>query len=233
MNKVKVKLEKYLLILNIALKAILENKVRSMLTALGIIFGVAAVISMLAIGNGAKKEVLDQMKLVGVNNIVITPRLIRADKNSSADSDQADNDLAKANLSSGINLEEADAIKSIPTVDRVSPEVSNETIIIYQNKSIQGDFTGITEDFFKVYGLTIVQGQSFSEKHYGNGEQVCIIGHKIKSRLFPAETAVGKQVKCGDVWLRVIGVLENRGMSAGDGRNLGIDDFNMSVYAPI
>ncbi len=230
MNKFKLKWDKYLLVLSIASKAILENKVRSLLTALGIIFGVAAVISMLAIGNGAKKEVLDQMKLVGVNNIVITPRLIRP---SDTDDEAQENDLAKAKLSPGLNLKEAAAMKEIiPTIERVSPEVTNETIVIYENKSIAGDFTGVTPDFFEVYGLDLNQGQLFDEKHYEYGEQVCIIGHKIKSRLFPTEEAIGKQIKCGDVWLRVIGVLKSRGIGSGDG-NLGIDDFNMNVYAPI
>lgn len=233
MNRYKMKLEKYSLVLSIALKAILENKVRSLLTALGIIFGVAAVISMLAIGNGAKKEVLDQMKLVGVNNIVITPRLIRSDDNSSTETEGQEDDLAKAKLSPGLNIEEADAIKKIiPTIVRVSPEVTNETIVVYANKSIAGDFTGVTADFFEVYGLDLNQGQFFNEKHYQYGEQVCIIGHKIKSRLFPTEDAIGKQIKCGDVWLRVIGILKSRGIGSGDG-NLGIDDFNMNVYAPI
>lgn len=67
-------LQRKLYILNIALEAVFANKFRSMLTALGIIFGVAAVIAMLAIGNGAQQEILDQMKLVGVNNIIIMPR---------------------------------------------------------------------------------------------------------------------------------------------------------------
>lgn len=234
MNKYKLKLAKYLLVLTIATKAILENKIRSLLTALGIIFGVAAVISMLAIGNGAKKEVLDQMKLVGVNNIVITPRLIKANETTSSEEEtQGENDLAKAKLSPGLNLKEADAIKRIiPTIVRVSPEVTNETIVVYDNKSIAGDFTGVTADFFEVYGLELNQGQFFDEKHYQYGEQVCIIGHKIKSRLFPTEDAIGKQIKCGDVWLRVIGVLKSRGIGSGD-NNLGIDDFNMNVYAPI
>lgn len=231
MNKFKLKWDKYLLVLSIASKAIFENKVRSLLTALGIIFGVAAVISMLAIGNGAKKEVLDQMKLVGVNNIVITPRLIAPTE--TAEGEGQENDLAKAKLSAGLNLKEAAAMKEIiPTIERVSPEVTNETIVIYENKSIAGDFTGVTPDFFEVYGLDLNQGQLFDEKHYKNGEQVCIIGHKIKSRLFPTEEAIGKQIKCGDVWLRVIGVLKSRGIGSGDG-NLGIDDFNMNVYAPI
>ncbi|MBN1650240.1 MAG: ABC transporter permease, partial [Bacteroidales bacterium] len=230
MNRIKLKLEKYTLILNIASKALFENKVRSLLTALGIIFGVAAVISMLAIGNGAKKEVLDQMKLVGVNNIVITPRLIRDTETSSTEEEnQGENDLAKAKLSPGLNLEEAAGMKKIiPTIVRVSPEVTNETIVVYANKSIAGDFTGVTPDFFEVYGLELNQGQFFSDKHYQNGEQVCIIGHKIKSRLFPTESGIGKQIKCGDVWLKVIGVLNSRGIGSGDG-NLGIDDFNMNV----
>ena len=235
MKKFRLKMDKYILVLGIASKAILENKIRSLLTALGIIFGVAAVISMLAIGNGAKKEVLDQMKLVGVNNIVITPRLIRPSENSSTESeDEQENDLAKAKLSQGLNLKEVAAMKKIiPTIVRVSPEVTNETIVVYENKSIAGDFTGITPDFFEVYGLDLNNGQFFSQKHYRYGEQVCIIGHKIKSRLFPTEEAVGKQIKCGDVWLTVIGVLKSRGVGAGNERNLGIDDFNMNVYAPI
>ncbi len=235
MKKLKMKLDTYALVLSISTKAILENKVRSLLTALGIIFGVAAVISMLAIGNGAKQEVLNQMKLVGVNNIVISPRLIKPAENTdnSTDSPQK-NDLAKAKLSSGLNLKEALAIKNIiPTVVHISPEVSNETMVIYKNKSIAADFTGITADFFEVYGLELNQGQSFNAEHYKYGKQVCIIGYKIKSRLFPTENPIGKQIKCGDIWLRVVGVLKNRGMSAGDGRNLGIDDFNMNVYAPI
>jgi putative ABC transport system permease protein len=235
MKKIKMKLNTYALVLSISTKAILENKVRSLLTALGIIFGVAAVISMLAIGNGAKQEVLNQMKLVGVNNIVISPRLIKPDENTDNSTDNPqENDLAKAKLSSGLNLKEALAIKKIiPTVVHISPEVSNETMVIYNNKSIAADFTGITADFFKVYGLEMNQGQSFNEEHYKYGEQVCVIGYKIKSRLFPTENPIGKQIKCGDIWLRVVGVLKNRGMSAGDGRNLGIDDFNMNVYAPI
>ena len=66
--------ERYIYIFNIALEAVFLNKFRSVLTAMGIIFGVAAVISMMAIGAGAKQEILDQMKLVGVNNILIEPK---------------------------------------------------------------------------------------------------------------------------------------------------------------
>ncbi len=107
------KFDKYILSFQIALGAVFDNKIRSILTALGIIFGVAAVISMLAIGSGAKKEVLDQMKLVGVNNIVITPIYEEANSNedSSNDDSEANEQKSKQKLSRGLNLQEAISIK--------------------------------------------------------------------------------------------------------------------------
>jgi putative ABC transport system permease protein len=89
-------LERYKYIFNIALEAVFLNKFRSVLTALGIIFGVAAVITMMAIGNGAKKEILDQIKLVGVNNIVITPILEKGgNKNSNSEDEGSGQKLQK------------------------------------------------------------------------------------------------------------------------------------------
>ena len=134
MNKIKLKLDKYALVLRIAAKAILENKVRSLLTALGIIFGVAAVISMLAIGNGAKKEVLDQMKLVGVNNIVITPRLIRPSENAAAseDNNQQD-DLAKVRILGSEKKRICDIIKD-------SEFITNCEFALFQNTAMEFDY---------------------------------------------------------------------------------------------
>ena len=93
--------ERYKYILNIALEAVFINKVRSILTALGIIFGVAAVIAMMAIGNGAQKEILDQMKLVGVNNIIITP--ITEKTNASAKKDETSTTQTQDQQSSKVN----------------------------------------------------------------------------------------------------------------------------------
>ena len=234
----KYKWDKYLLSLQIALRAVFDNKFRSFLTALGIIFGVAAVISMLAIGSGAKKEVLDQMKLVGVNNIVITPH-IEEDKNTNSSSDQSDDEQAedeksKEKLSQGLTLEEAYSIRNIiPGVEKVSPEVINQTSIIFNDKSVKGTFTGVTHDYFDIYSLELDHGSYFNDYQYKHAKQVCLIGHNIKSRLFPTEDAIGKQIKCGDIWLTIIGVLKSHG-SAGDQMSaLKLNDFNMNVYAPL
>jgi len=237
---VKLKLDKYILSLQIAIGAVFDNKIRSFLTALGIIFGVAAVISMLAIGSGAKKEVLDQMKLVGVNNIVITPNLPAQNESSEESDEDEDSDSesegekSKEKLSRGLNLQEAFAIKNIiPGVERVSPEVINQTQIIYNGKGVKGTFTGVTEDYFDIYNLELQKGHLFGDLHYENAKQVCVIGHNIKSRLFPTEDAIGKEIKCGDIWLTVVGVLESRGSGGEQMSDLKLSDFNMNVYAPL
>ena len=170
-------MERYIQILVIALEAVLANKFRSVLTALGIIFGVAAVITMMAIGNGAKQEILEQIKMVGVNNIVITPII---DFSSNSDEEEEGKTL-KRKFSPGLTLKDAQSIKDIiPTVVRVSPEVTYDTYIIKDGKRSSAVLNGVTPDFFKVYNLSIQEGQMFNQKQLENGSPVCIIGPSIK-----------------------------------------------------
>jgi len=226
--------EKYRLNITIALEAVMGNKIRTILTALGIIFGVAAVIAMLAIGNGAKKELLDQMKLVGVNNIIITPKLNKDNSvNDDSDKDAKENSV-KAELSKGLSLMDAKAIKRIlTTVKTISPEVVSEQSIVYKKNRTQGEFTGIGESFFSLYNLELEKGRFFNQYHYQEGQQVCIIGYNLAVKLFPTENPINKDVKCGGLWLKVIGVLKSRAIDKGQMSSLQIDNFNLNVYAPI
>ena len=233
-------LERYKYIFNIALEAVFLNKFRSVLTALGIIFGVAAVITMMAIGNGAEKAILDQMKLVGVNNILIAPKSENK-KNSSAKTGQEDSQAAENNsekidnkISSGLTLLDAEGIKAIiPTVSKVSPEVNYQTDILKDGVKASANFSGVTPDFFQVFALDLQEGLMFNEEQLKFGKAVCIIGPSIKSKFFPAESAVGKDIKCGPIWLQVIGVLKKRDVTQSSIDNLGISDYNNSIYAPI
>ncbi|MDZ7607505.1 MAG: ABC transporter permease [Cyclobacteriaceae bacterium] len=113
---------------NIALEAVMANKLRSLLTGLGIIFGVAAVIAMMAIGSGAQEEILEQIKLVGVNNIVITPIVKQEEKQLDAsESDEG----AEKNLSQGLSLYDTRSIERIvPGIEKLSPEIIIETYLI-------------------------------------------------------------------------------------------------------
>ncbi len=229
--------ERYKYILNIALEAVFLNKFRSMLTALGIIFGVAAVIAMMAIGNGAKKEILDQMKLVGVNNIIITPKAEKSkgqenkDNSSSQSGDQKQKTEGK--YSPGLTMKDAESIKEfLPSVEKVSPEVIYETDVIKDGKRSTTKLTGVTPAFFSVFNLEVSQGNMFNEEQLREGKAVCIIGPAVKSRFFPKENAIGKEIKCGFIWLNVIGVLRSREVSQST-VDLGISDYNNTIYAPI
>lgn len=223
--------ERYIHILNIAMEAVITNRFRSMLTALGIIFGVAAVISMLAIGSGAQQEILDQIKLVGVNNIVITPT---TDLESGSSGEEGQDAKLKQKFSPGLTLKDARSIQSIiPTVSRVSPEVVYETYILKDGKQKQAKLTGVATDFFEIYNLTLSKGTLFNEYHISEASPVCIIGPSIKSRFFPKEDPINKYIKCGNIWLKVIGILENRIVSEGTSENLGISDYSNTIYAPI
>ncbi len=225
-------MERYIQILIIASEAVMANKFRSILTALGIIFGVAAVITMMSIGNGARQEILDQMKMVGVNNIVITPIIDYSAQDNSEDEEAGKS--AKNKYSPGLTLKDAESIKKIiPTIKRVSPEVSYETEILKDGKSSSAVLNGVTDDFFAVYNLNVQEGSKFSASQYKEGSPVCIIGPSIKARFFPQENPIGKTIKCGQIWLTVIGILETQKFNQSTSKDLGISDYNENIYAPL
>ena len=231
--------ERYQYIFNIALEAVFLNKFRSMLTALGIIFGVAAVISMMAIGNGAQKEILDQMKLVGVNNIIITPKIEKNKGSSSQSNDQSSSsssssDKNKGKFSPGLSLKDAESIREmIPTVQRVSPVDIYEADVIREAVRYSTKISGVTPDFFDLFNIDLQQGEMFNTEELKDGKAVCIIGSTIQSKFFPNGSAIGQEIKCGRLWLKVIGVLRKKEVNQSTMENLGISDYNNSVFAPI
>lgn len=222
--------------LKIAFEAVLVNKVRTFLTALGIIFGVAAVISMLAIGNGAKKQILEQMKMIGVNNIIVKAKEIelKVGQNEEEQSKSDEDEKSKENLSAGLSIFEAYSIKKIiPTVQHVSVESKNELSVMYMGLHTQANLTGVNEDFFHVFSLELEKGKYITDTDNVNSARICVLGHNIKNKLFPTSDAIGKDVKCGNIWYKVVGVLEQRGEGSSIGDDVGVNNFDMAVYIPI
>ena len=214
----------------IALEALISNRMRSLLTALGIIFGVAAVIAMLAIGNGTQQELNEQMKLVGVNNIVITP--VVEQKEEAVNTEDAANEKEK--FSPGLRLQDAEAIKEvIPNIQKISPEIILDTYIINNGIRRSAKLVGVEPVYFEIFNFDLSDGKMFNDKQMEAGSPVCIIGKSIKSRFFPTENPLGKKLKVGAQWLEVIGVLEQRLISDQSLSNLGIRDYNMDVYTPL
>jgi putative ABC transport system permease protein len=218
----------------IAIEAILAHKMKSFLTALGIMFGVAAVISMLAIGKGAQQEVMEQIKLVGVNNIIITPSSQSLLSPDEAGASSDDNTNSKKRFSRGLSLLDAQAIKeAIPSVNKISPVVSMSYYAIKQGKSYPVVLEGISTEYFDLLNIHLDQGNKFSRAHVEKGLPVCVIGDNIKNRFFNQANPIGQYIKCGQVWLKVIGVVEPRDFTASASDEMGISSSDNTIFIPV
>lgn len=214
--------------IEIAVESIISNKLKSMLTALGIIFGVAAVIAMLAIGKGAKQEIMEQMKMVGVNNILINP--VIPDKTSSTD--QGEKQQKK--FSRGLSLLDVDAIReTIPSVKRISPEISFNSTAVLNGVKYTAKLVGVSNDYFYLYNLPLVAGTFFNQYQEDNGIQVCIIGANIRAKFFSKIDPLGQYIKFNGIWLKVIGVLKKTNVSLTGFEEKGVNVYNDNIYIPI
>lgn len=216
--------------LQIAYEALLANKLRSILTALGIIFGVAAVITMLAIGKGAQLEILRQLELVGVNNIEVKPVLEQSDKSLNELASKAQ----EKRFSKGLDLRDVEiATSTLPSLQQASPEIIKNPYVIYDGRRRSAKLIGVRPDFFKLSSIALRKGQMFSRHHLQAGEDVCIIGNGIKKKVFPRSDALGKKIKVGQQWLTVIGVTKALDVTEKAQENLGIRNYNLDIYTPI
>ncbi|MES3034068.1 MAG: ABC transporter permease [Gemmatimonadota bacterium] len=213
-----------------AVEAVSHNKLRAGLTSLGILFGVASVIAMLAIGNGAEREILQQMKLLGANNIVITP--IVEQKEGKADTPTGKKEAKK--FTPGLTYLDALAIKrTIPDVAAASSEVVVNSVITREGHNRSGKIVGVDSSYFDVMNLKLAEGTHFSGLHYQQARPVAIIGPGVKARFFTTENPIGHAVKVGAQWLTVVGVIEDRKVSTETAKRLGIRDANMDVFVPL
>ncbi|NLJ43267.1 MAG: FtsX-like permease family protein [Bacteroidales bacterium] len=215
--------------IEIAVESIVSNKLKSMLTALGIIFGVAAVIAMLAIGKGAKQEIMDQMKMVGVNNILINP--IIQDQSSSG---SEDTEKQTKKFSRGLSMLDVDAIREVlPSVKRISPEISFNSVAMMNGVKYSAKLVGVSNDYFYLYNLPLVSGSVFNDYQEENGIQVCIIGANIRAKFFSKIDPIGQYIKFNGIWLKVIGVLQKTNVSLTGFEEKGVNVYNDNIYIPI
>lgn len=222
-------LQKLLYNFDIAIEAIQRNKLRAFLTSLGIIFGVASVIAMLAIGTGAQQEVLAQMQLLGTNNVIIKPVLEQID--GSVSDGNAGEDVKK--YSPGLNLYDLESISNtLPEIELISPEIIFETNFIRNARMRSGKVVGVNDDYFQISNFEIETGSNFTEIQIENAEPVCLIGYDVKTKFFAGVDPVGEKIKVGNLWLTVIGVLAKKELSTESIENLGIRNYNLDIFAP-
>lgn len=206
----------------VGIKELYSNKTRAALTMLGIVFGVAAVISMMSIGEGAKIETLQQIELLGTNNIIIDR--IQPD---------TENKNAKASYSPGLNLKDAFSIKLInPFVESVTPIRTDELDVRYKSSTTKFMVIGTTTNYPQTYNSKVIAGTFFDEYHNANASNVCVIGAGVKQKLFRFENPLSKKIKIGSLWFRIIGVAAPKNVSSTGMKSAGLRNFNDDIYIP-
>lgn len=218
--------------LEIALEAITQNRLRSFLTSLGIIFGVASVIAMLAIGNGAQHQILEQMRTLGTNNIIIQP-VIEQEEGSVAD-DQLLQTKEKKRFSPGLTISDMESIlETVPEVTMATAELISDVTFIRSGLRQSGKLVGVNLEYFQISVTQLYDGNLFNDAHFSYSMPVCVVGKNIQTRFFAGENPIGKQIKAGSNWFTIIGVLDSRSVENDKLKRLGIRDFDMDIYIPV
>lgn len=201
----------------IALRAIAANKMRSFLTALGIIIGIAAVITMLAIGQGTKQSIKSNISEMGSNMIMISPGAdmrggVRQDASSMETLKQADYESIK---------DECNYISGI------SPTVNSSGQWIYGSNNTPSSIYGVNRDYLRIRQLSVADGEMFTEADIKSAAKVCVLGQTIVDNLFPdGSDPVGRVVRFNSIPFRVVGVLKKKGYNS-----MGMDQDDLA-FAP-
>lgn len=208
-------------LLKIALRAIAANKMRSFLTALGIIIGIAAVITMLAIGQGSKASIKANIAEMGSNMIMISPG---ADMRGGVGQD----------ASSMETLKQADyqSIKEdCNYISAISPTVNSSGQWIYGNNNTQSSIYGVNQDYLSIRQLKVADGEMFTDTDIKAAAKVCILGQTVVDYLFPdGSDPIGKVVRFNSIPFRVVGVLQKKGYNS---MGMDQDDLVLAPYTTV
>jgi putative ABC transport system permease protein len=217
-------MKNFLLYYHLALEALQTHRLRSLLAALGITFGVASVVAMLAVGKGAKQELLLQMRLVGSNSIIVLPETKKENEEK--------NSLTR--VSRGLCLQDAQSIRQVlPNISYVSPEISFQVMASTTERWVQTYLYGVENQYFHMLGITCQKGRFFNRQNLDNYEAVCVIGASLEKKLFGGVSALGKYIRCDSQWLKVVGVLDVQPSASSNAENMGIHNVNLAVYVPV
>jgi putative ABC transport system permease protein len=190
--------------IQIALTALLSNKLRSILTMLGIIIGVGAVIAMISIGLGVQQKVTNSIASLGSNMLIISPGSANSGGVRSA-----------AGSSQKLKLEDSDAIKAkIKNIDYVAPTVNASYQIVNGNQNWNSSVYGVTPEYMSIRDLTVSTGTFITQNDLNTRSRVAVIGTTVASNLFASSNPVGKTIRVNNSPYRVIGVLESKGQSS-------------------
>lgn len=210
--------------IKIAIQALLDHKFRSFLTMLGIIFGVASVIAMLSIGEGAKREAIAKYQDLGVNNIIVREK----------DMSSSELEAVRVKFSQGLSLVDAQTIEDIvPGVAMVAPQAEKSAEVKFGDKSAKSTVIGITPEFIQILNYQTEKGDFINADQCNRKLKVCVIGAGLAKNFFGSDDAIGRLVKIEDQWMEVVGVMKSKALFTETVGELASRDLNNDVYIPL
>ncbi|WP_392432187.1 ABC transporter permease [Yersinia sp. HM-2024] len=188
--------------IKMAWRALLGHRIRAFLSMLGIIIGISSVVSSMAVGEGARQEILNEISQLGTSNLDIRPGLGW--------------DKPRPDFERALSVADIELLSQQPYVDSLSPVVSKMVVAVRGNKQVMVSLSGVSQEFFQVKGLNFSVGDGFTQSHVNAREPVVILQPELSDTLFAAgQNPLGEIVQLGGIPLRVIGVAKRGGSSFG------------------
>ena len=193
--------------------SLIANKMRSILTMLGIIIGVAAVIALVSIGNGVKQDIQNSISSLGSNLLMVMPGAPRTP-----------GVRPSAGSMKSLKVSDYEAISKLDGVKAASPMTNGSYVVIYQNKNWTTSVSGVSYNYLDVNNWSMKSGRFLSEKNVQNRERVAVVGKTVVKNLFGDEEPVGAEIRVKNIPFRIIGVLNSKGSGA-----MGNDQDDMVI----
>jgi putative ABC transport system permease protein len=209
--------------IQIGWRGLLSHKMRSMLTMLGIIFGVAAVIAMVSIGEGARLETIRQIELMGTNTIRVKAVTLEG----------IEKDKAKMSYNEGLTRDDADHLSQLtPLIKFVVPLKETELKVRLGSIFPKSKVVATTPLYPELTHFQVKTGRFINQDDMKNSQKVCILGADVAKTLFPLEDPLHQEIKIGNLWFTVVGVMQDRRVSGGIPA-ASLRDVNKDVYIPL
>ena len=215
-------------IFGLSMSGLTSHKLRTFLTMLGIIFGVAAVIAMLSIGEGAKQEALDQISQMGIHNIIVQHW-------DPEEEEEGEEVKGGQNMSAGLTRSDALSIAEIcPLAETVTPQRELKTRAHVGSVSFHTMVMGTTPEYVSVLNARLTKGVFLTDEDLTVARRVCVLGADAKRKLFFFEEALGRQVKIRNQFFTVVGILADKGATGGKiGGVLEVRNIDEDIYIPL
>ena len=211
--------------LQMGIGSLLAHKLRTLLTMLGMIFGVGAVVAMLSITEGARQEMIRYIDLLGVNNIVV----------EATEAPDRDTLIEIRQVSPGLTFRDARAIlANTPNIAHLSERKTFEpTSVLPTTDADLPQLIGVRPNYTSIYSMSLIEGRFFTEDEQMRSAPVCVLGERAKINVLGYGNAVGRYIKVNEVWLHVIGVTAPQSTAESELEGLEADDRSNVILAPL